>query len=107
MLSEKNKKKISDKIAEKQAEAEKLNNLLEAHTNAYTYNMDQKEKMLEKAKNAHSKEERQKYEKEAKRYESMANNDYNNASAVDNDIANTEKSIDKLKSKLNKEKGTR
>lgn len=102
MLSEKNKKKIADKIAEKQAEAEKLNNLLKAHTDSYTYNMDQKEKMLEKAKNAHSKEERQKYEKEAKRYESQANNDQTNASAVDTDIANTEKSIDELKSKLNK-----
>ena len=100
MLSEKNKKKIADKIAEKQAEAEKLKSLQTKFDAMDDYNMSQKEKMLERAENAHSKEDRLKFQHEAKLYEAMANNAWNNAASLGNDIANIEKSIDELEGKI-------
>ena len=96
MLSEKNKKKIADKIAEKQAKAEKLKSLQTKFDAMNNYYMSQKEKMLEEVENAHSKEDRLKFQHEAKLYEVMANNAWNNAASLGNDIANLEKSIDEL-----------
>ena len=99
MLSEKNKKKIADKIAEKQAKVEKLKTLQTKFDAMDKYNTSQKEKMLEEVENAHSKEDRLKFQHEARLYESMANNAWNNAASLGNDIANIEKSIDELEVK--------
>ena len=56
--------------------------------------------MLERAENAHSKEEQLKFQNEAKYYESLSNDAWNNASSLSNSIANIEKSIDKLEGKI-------
>ena len=104
MMSEKNKKKIVEKIETKKAKAEKLQTLQTKFDAMDNYYMSQKEKMLEEAENAHSKEDRLKFQHEAKLYEAMANNAWNNAASLGNDIANIEKSIDKLEGKID-EKG--
>jgi hypothetical protein len=104
MMSDKNKKKIVEKIETKKAEAEKLKSLKNAYDSMDDYNMSQKEKMLERAKNANSEEEKLKFQNEAKYYESLANDAWNNASSLSDSIANIEKSIDELEGKID-EKG--
>lgn len=103
-MSDKNKKKIVEKIEAKKAKAEKLKSLQIAFDAMDDYNMSQKEKMLERAENAHSKEDRLKFKNEAKYYEILSNDAWNNAASLGNDIANIEKSIDKLEGKID-EKG--
>ena len=100
MMSDKNKKKIVEKIETKKAEAEKLKSLQTAFDSIDDYNMSQKEKMLERAENANSEEERLKFQNEAKYYESLSNDAWKNASSLSNSIANIEKSIDKLEGKI-------
>ena len=99
-MSDKNKKKIVEKIETKKAEAEKLKSLQTAFDSIDDYNMRQKEKMLERAENANSEEERLKFQNEAKYYESLSNDAWKNASSLSNSIANIEKSIDKLEGKI-------
>ena len=99
-MSDKNKKKIVEKIETKKAEAEKLKSLQTAFDSMDDYNMSQKEKMLERAENANSEEERLKFQNEAKYYESLSNDAWKNASSLSNSIANIEKSIDKLEGKI-------
>ena len=99
-MSDKNKKKIVEKIETKKAEAEKLKSLQTAFDSIDDYNMSQKEKMLERAENANSEEERLKFQNEAKYYESLSNDAWKNASSLSNSIANIEKSIDKLEGKI-------
>lgn len=103
-MSDKNKKKIVEKIEAKKAKAEKLKSLQIAFDAMDDYNMSQKEKMLERAENAHSKEDRLKFQNEAKYYEILSNDAWNNAASLSKDIANIEKSIDKLEGKID-EKG--
>lgn len=103
-MSDKNKKKIVEKIETKKAKAEKLKSLQIAFDAMDDYNMSQKEKMLERAENAHSKEDRLKFQNEAKYYEILSNDAWNNAASLGKDIANIEKSIDKLEGKID-EKG--
>lgn len=103
-MSDKNKKKIVEKIEAKKAKAEKLKSLQIAFDAMDDYNMSQKEKMLERAENAHSKEDRLKFQNEAKYYEILSNDAWNNAASLGKDIANIEKSIDKLEGKID-EKG--
>ena len=100
MMSDKNKKKIVEKIETKKAEAKKLKSLQNTYNSIDDYNMSQKEKMLERAENANSEEEKLKFQNEAKYYESLANDAWSNASSLGNDIANIEKSIDKLEGKI-------
>ena len=100
MMSDKNKKKIVEKIETKKAEAEKLKSLQNTFDSIDDYNMSQKEKMLERAENANSEEERLKFQNEAKYYESLSNDAWKNASSLSNSIANIEKSIDKLEGKI-------
>lgn len=100
MMSDKNKKKIVEKIETKKAEAEKQKSLQTAFDSIDDYNTSQKEKMLERAANANSEEERLKFQNEAKYYESLANDAWNNASSLSDSIANIEKSIDKLEGKI-------
>ena len=100
MMSDKNKKKIVEKIETKKAEAEKLKSLQNTYNSIDDYNMSQKEKMLERAENANSEEEQLKFQNEAKYYESLANDAWNNASSLGNSITNIEKSIDKLEGKI-------
>ena len=100
MMSDKNKKKIVEKIETKKAEAEKLKSLQSAYNSIDDYNIGQKEKMLERAANANSEEEKLKFQNEAKYYESLANDAWNNASSLSDSIANIEKSIDKLEGKI-------
>ena len=99
-MSDKNKKKIVEKIETKKAEAEKLKSLQNTFDSIDDYNMSQKEKMLERAENANSEEERLKFQNEAKYYESLSNDAWKNASSLSNSIANIEKSIDKLEGKI-------
>ena len=99
-MSDKNKKKIVEKIETKKAEAEKLKSLQNSFDSIDDYNMSQKEKMLERAENANSEEERLKFQNEAKYYESLSNDAWKNASSLSNSIANIEKSIDKLEGKI-------
>ena len=100
MMSDKNKKKIVEKIETKKAEAEKLKTLQNTYNSIDDYNTSQKEKMLERAENANSEEEQLKFQNEAKYYESLANDAWSNASSLGNSIANIEKSIDKLEGKI-------
>lgn len=100
MMSDKNKKKIVEKIETKKAKAEKLKSLKTAFDAMDDYNMSQKEKMLERAENANSKEEKLKFQNEAKYYERLSNDAWNNAASLSNSIANIEKSIDKLEGKI-------
>ena len=72
-MSDKNKKKIVEKIETKKAEAEKLKTLQNTYNSIDDYNTSQKEKMLERAENANSEEEQLKFQNEAKYYESLAN----------------------------------
>ena len=99
-MSDKNKKKIVEKIETKKAEAEKLKTLQNTFDAMDDYNTSQKEKMLERAENANSEEEQLKFQNEAKYYESLANDAWSNASSLGNSIANIEKSIDKLEGKI-------
>ena len=99
-MSDKNKKKIVEKIETKKAEAEKLKTLQNTYNSIDDYNTSQKEKMLERAENANSEEEQLKFQNEAKYYESLANDAWSNASSLGNSIANIEKSIDKLEGKI-------
>lgn len=99
-MSDKNKKKIVEKIETKKAEAEKLKSLQNTFDAMDDYNMSQKEKMLERAKNANSEEEKLKFQNEAKYYESLSNDAWSNAASLSDSISNIEKSIDKLEGKI-------
>lgn len=107
MMSEKNKKKIEEKLKKRRAELELMNKHLKGDEKSLSIIQQQRGRLQEKLDKAHWEGDRKKWRREIQLKESEIRDWENIVHWQNDEIKNTNKEIEKLENKLKKYDGVK